>query len=252
MTNSNPKRIGLLRTAWLILVCITYTGVSCIKSIYMGMRHKNPQRKWVDAEIYRWSVRMLKLLKIRCKVYNPHGVSPQPGKKTIIMCNHASLFDIPIGFQAFPHQTIRMLAKKEMAYIPLMKYGMNAAEFPMINRHKRAQAIRDLQKVITLMESGIIMWIFPEGTRSSNGLLGPLKKGGFITAIQTGATIIPLGIRGAYDVLPARSTRFNLNQDVEIHVGEAIDASVYSLEDKDALIKTVEQSLVALTGQKPN
>ncbi len=249
MTNSNNNRAGFLRTAWLILVCISYTGFSCIKSIYMGFRFKTPNRQWVTDETRRWSLRMLKLLGIQCTVYNPHHVEPVPGGKTIIMCNHSSLFDIPIGFQAFPNQPIRMLAKKEMANIPLMKYGMKAAEFPIIDRQNRTQAIRDLEKVVQLLESGIVMWIFPEGTRSSSGHIAPLKKGGFITAIQTGATIIPLGIRGANHVLPARSTHFNLNQSVEIHVGQPIDASAFTLENKESLIQSVSEALKNLTGQ---
>lgn len=249
MTNSNNHRASFIRTVWLILVCISYTGWSCLKSIYMGYRFKTPQRQWVDDEIHRWSLRMLKLLGIHCTVHNPHQVSPKRGEKTIIMCNHSSLFDIPIGFQAFPHQAIRMLAKKEMTHIPFMKYGMSAAEFPIINRHNRAQAIRDLEKVKSLLESGIVMWIFPEGTRSSNGRVAPLKKGGFITAIQTGAKIIPLGIRGANRVLPARSTHFNLDQSVEIHIGAAIDASAYTLENKEGLIQHVYETLQQLTGE---
>ncbi len=249
MTNTNPKKANFIQSIWLILASISYTGYSCFKSIYMGWRFKKANRKWVNDEVHRWSLRMLKLLGIRCTIYNPHHVAPKVGQKTIIMCNHSSLFDIPIGFQAFPHQTIRMLAKKEMAKIPFMKYGMTAAEFPMIDRHNRSQAIRDLEKVTQLLESGVIMWIYPEGTRSSSGRVAPLKKGGFITAIQTGATIIPLGIRGANEVLPARSTRFNLNQPVEIHIGAPVDASLYTIENKDQLIQEVHQSLLKLTGQ---
>ncbi len=249
MTNSNKTRASLLRSAWLILVSLIYTGYTCLRSIYMGCRFKTPQRQWVDDEIHRWSLRMLRLLKIQCTVHNPHHVAPRKGHKTIIMCNHSSLFDIPIGFQAFPHQAIRMLAKKEMEKIPFMKYGMSAAEFPIIDRHNRVHAIRDLEKVMKLLESGIVMWIFPEGTRSSNGHVAPLKKGGFITAIQTEATIIPIGIRGANRVLPARTTHFNLNQHVEVHVGKAIDASLHTLENKDVLIQEVYDSLRELTGQ---
>jgi len=248
MKTSNKTNVGILKTAWLIIASITYTGYTCCRSVYKGIT-KTTSREWVDAEIHRWSQRILKLLRIHCTVHNPHQVKPKAGEKTIIMCNHSSLFDIPIGFQSFPDQTIRMLAKKEMAKIPLMKQGLTASEFPMVDRHNRAQAIRDLQKVIQLLESGIVMWIFPEGTRSANGQVAPLKKGGFITAIQTKATIIPLGIRGAHRVLPARSTHFNLDQHVEVHIGEPIDASVYTLDNKEELIKKVRDSMVSLTGQ---
>lgn len=241
MINTNHKA-GFLRTLWIMLVSLIYTGATSIQSIYKGMT-KTSSRTWVNEELNRWSQRMLRLLRIECTIVNPHQIEPKLGETTIIMCNHSSLFDIPIGLRAFPHHSIRMLAKKEMANIPLMKHAMIAAEFPFIDRKNRAQAIRDLEKVNELLKSGIVMWIFPEGTRSSDGQVAPLKKGGFITAIQTGAKIIPLGIRGANSILPARTFQFNLHQKAEVHVGEPIDASEYTLENKELLIEKVYQSL---------
>ena len=90
------------------------------------------------------------------------------------------------------------------------------------------------------------MWIAPEGTRSSNGHVGAFKKGAFITAIQANATIIPLGIRGAFNILPARTWQFNLGQEAEIHVGKPIDASAFTLDNKDALIHEVREAICAL------
>ena len=61
---------------------------------------------------------------------------------------------------------------------------MTAAEFPFVDRKNRYQAIKDLAYAQQLMESGIVIWIAPEGTRSKDGKLAPFKKGAFITAIQ--------------------------------------------------------------------
>jgi 1-acyl-sn-glycerol-3-phosphate acyltransferase len=96
--------------------------------------------------------------------------------------------------------------------------------------------------------SGIIMWIAPEGTRSKDGKLAPFKKGAFITAIQAKATIIPIGIRGAYDILPARTFQFNINQTAEVHIGKPIDASKFTLENKEKLLEEVFQSVKDLVG----
>ena len=99
------------------------------------------------------------------------------------------------------------------------------------------------------MESGIIMWISPEGTRSKNGKLAAFKKGGFITAIESNATIIPIGIRGAFDILPAKTRRFNIHQKVEIHIGEPVDASQYRIDNKDELIDRVHREMKILVGE---
>jgi 1-acyl-sn-glycerol-3-phosphate acyltransferase len=237
-----------LHTLWIMLVSALYTVDITFRSIvkyYLGQTN----RAWVDATIQGWAKRTLNLVKVKCKIINPHHVEPKPGQPTIIMCNHSSLYDIPLSMLAFPRHSMRMLAKKEMSRIPIVSQGMTAAEFPFIDRKNRRQAIKDLEVVQRLLESGIVMWIAPEGTRSSTGKLAPLKKGAFITAIQAKATIIPLGIRGAYNILPARTFQFNLSQETEVHIGKPIDASKYTLENKEELVDKVFQSMKDLVGE---
>ncbi|MGQ3891631.1 lysophospholipid acyltransferase family protein [Legionella sp. CNM-4043-24] len=211
---------------------------------------KRINRPWVDAAIDIWINRLLDLVKVQCRVVNPHNVYPEAGKATIIMCNHASMYDIPISYKAFPGHSMRMLAKKELSRIPFLGKGMKAAEFPFVDRKNRNQSIKDLQYTHELMESGIVVWIAPEGTRSLTGRLGTFKKGAFITAIEAQATIIPIGIRGAYNILPAHTMQFNLNQTAEIHIGQPIDASQYSLNQKEELIQKVRESIKALAGEE--
>lgn len=210
---------------------------------------RQSDRQWVDKTLHRWAIRLLNLVHVHCRVVNPHHTAPKPHVPTIIMCNHASLYDIPLSFKAFPRHSLRMLAKKELSKIPIMHGGMRAAEFPFVDRKNRHQAIKDLAAVRQLMESGIVIWIAPEGTRSKDGRLGPFKKGAFVMAIEAQATIIPMGIRGAAQILPARTRHFNLGQKAEIHIGKPISAADYPLENKDALIKTVHDTMKELLGE---
>jgi 1-acyl-sn-glycerol-3-phosphate acyltransferase len=141
---------------------------------------------------------------------------------------------------------MRMLAKKELSKIPIMGKGMAAAEFLFIDRKNRHQAMKDLVTVREKLESGIIMWIAPEGTRSKDGKLAPFKKGAFVTAIEAKATIIPVGIRGAYEILPAHTTQFNTNQTAEIRIGKPVDASKYTFTTRDELVKIVHDEIKQL------
>ncbi len=238
-------KVSKLRTFQIIVVSLLYTGYTCLRAILMGLSGRIT-RQWCDAELKRWFVRILRAVKVTCQVINPDNIEPLAGQPTIIMCNHSSLYDIPLSYTAFPNHSIRMLSKKELSKIPLMGSAMVASEFPFVDRKNRTQAIKDLEQVKTLMESGIVMWIAPEGTRSKDGKVAPFKKGAFITAIQTGATIIPMGIRGAFNILPARTHQFNLNQHAEIHIGKPIDASKFTLETKEVLIKRVFESMSRL------
>lgn len=238
-------KISKLRTLWIIFLSLVYTADTCGRSIVKRFVGKT-SRSWVDTTLHRWVDRILKLVGVRCKVINPYGVKPEPGQATIIMCNHTSLYDIPLSLKAFPHHSIRMLAKKELSKIPIMGKGMAAAEFPFVDRKNRHQAIKDLASMRKLMETGIIVWVAPEGTRSKTGKLGAFKKGAFITAIEAKAKIIPIGIRGAAHILPARTTQFNINQLAEVHIGKVIDASRYTPATRDKLIERVFDEMTKL------
>jgi len=242
-------KISKLRTVWISILSALFTINTCVRAVVMRMTGRI-NRPWVDAALDLWINRLLNLVGVRCDVFNPHQVSPQAGKATIIMCNHASMYDIPISYKAFPKHSMRMLSKKELSKIPILGKGMTAAEFPFVDRKNRSQSLKDMEFTRQLMESGIIVWIAPEGTRSRTGKLGAFKKGAFITAIEAKATIIPIGIRGAYDILPAHTMQFNLNQKAEIHIGQPVDASQFSLERKEELIKIVRDSMLELTGER--
>lgn len=233
------------RSLWIVLCSAFFTFDACLRALTMRLFGKI-NRPWVDKTITRWINKLLDITGVSCEVINPYHTEPKPGQATIIMCNHSSMYDIPISFKAFPKHSIRMLAKKELSTIPIFGKGMTAAEFPFIDRKNRHKALQDLDYVRKLMESGIVIWVAPEGTRSKDGKLAPFKKGAFITAIQAKATIIPIGIRGAFDILPARTLQFNLNQHAEIHIGKPIDASLYTIDQKEELISEVYQAIHTL------
>lgn len=231
-------KISKLRTFWIISLAALYTANTCGQSIIMRMLNKI-NRSWVDKTIQIWVNRVLNLAKVNCIIVNPNHVEPKPGQATIIMCNHSSALDIPLSLYAFRNHSLRMLAKKEMSKIPIIGKGMKASEFPFVDRKNRHQAIKDLNAMQELLKSGIVMWIAPEGTRSPTEALGTFKKGGFITAINAKATIIPIGIRGANNILPARTLQLSLDETAEIHIGTPVDASKYTLETKEALIEKI-------------
>jgi len=238
-------KISKPHALWIMVLSAIYTLNTTGQSIIARLLG-TINRPWVDKTLQLWAKRVLKLMKVKVKVINPDHVMPKKGQATIVMCNHSSLYDIPLSMRAFPHHSLRMLAKKELSKIPIVGKGMTASEFPFIDRKNRRQAIKDLKAVHELLASGIVLWIAPEGTRSKDGKLAPFKKGGFITAIEAKAMIIPIGIRGACNILPANTFQFNTHQTAEIHIGKPIDASAYTLENKNELADVVFKAMKAL------
>ena len=211
----------------------------------VDVRSGRYRREFVDARLRWWSTRLLNPAGITRTVENPHDVSIEPGRPMIVMCNHSSLYDIPLTFVAL-EGGIRMLTKRELFKIPLWGAGMQAAEFIAIDRSNHDRALRDLELAREKMSTGICLWVAPEGTRSSDGSLGEFKKGGFMLALQTGALIVPVGIRGAHAVLPAGTFSLEQGHDIEVHIGRPIDASEYTIETREQLVDRVRGEIVRL------
>ena len=236
------RRLGVVCGSSLV------TLVYCINVIWRAVLGRL-DRPRVDRYTRSWSAWLLRLIRMQLSVV---GQCPDfnSGRRYMILCTHASHYDIPVSFVAMPG-SIRMLAKSELYRIPFLGAAMRAAEFPSINRHNRDQAIADLNRAKAMMESGIVLWAAPEGTRSPSGKLLPFKRGCFHLALDTEAIIVPVAIRGIAEVLPARTWQFNLGQQVAVHIGEPIDASGFALEALPELMQLTRSAILDLLGEPP-
>lgn len=241
-------KINKFHASWIMLKLISIAFSTAIQAIYFALRSKN-LRSRIDSLAYRWSRAMLNAVKARYKIFNPQHVALEPHTKYIIMSNHCSHFDIPLIYMAFPHISIRMIAKKELFKIPLWGLAMHKAEFIMVDRGNREQATKVLQQARQQMAGGIVPWVAPEGTRSPTGKLQPFKKGGFILALETKAIIIPVGIRNSRNILPTKTLNFGIHEKAEVHIGAPIATTNYSIKNIRQLMQQVETSIRHATGE---
>jgi 1-acyl-sn-glycerol-3-phosphate acyltransferase len=120
------------------------------------------------------------------------------------MANHASSLDIRADFLAVPRR-IRLIAKKQLARIPLFGWVMWAGRFIFIDRQNGVAARRSIDLAGQRIHDGDSVLIFPEGTRTRDGALGPFKKGGFHLAVKAGVPIVPVALRGTRALMPRGS-----------------------------------------------
>lgn len=244
---ANPltESATLLRRLVVILGSLGLTALYSLLVIGRASVHRL-DRDMVDAYVRGWSATLLQMVRVSLIV---KGEVPEfgNGRRYIILSTHASLYDIPATFVSMPG-SVRMLAKRELFRVPLLGAAMKAAEFPSIDRHSRSQAVQDLARARSMMESGIVLWAAPEGTRSSDARLLPFKKGCFYLAMDTEAIIIPVAIRGIHHVLQARSWKINLGQPVEVRVGAPIDTSGMPREQVAVLMAQVRSEMEELLG----
>jgi 1-acyl-sn-glycerol-3-phosphate acyltransferase len=241
-------KASLPRKIFIILVSLYVTLRITVVVLYWTYVKRGYPRKDGDGLLNWWSNGLVNAVRIKKTVFDPFGIRIESGKRYIIMSNHRSHYDIPLTILSLP-ASIRMLTKKELFRIPLWGRGMAAGEFISIDRNNIEQAKQDLKKAREKMEDGIVLWVAPEGTRSRTGRMGPFKKGGFILAIEADAQIIPVGIRGSEKVLRPKTWEFFLDQKVDVHIGKPIDASSFTLENKNELIEVVRREISILCGE---
>jgi 1-acyl-sn-glycerol-3-phosphate acyltransferase len=123
----------------------------------------------------------------------------------IFMANHTSFVDGPLLFMLIPHP-VRVLLKKEAFRIPVIGLSMKHIGFVPVDRKSLKGGIQSIEKASQLMkEKSYSFLIFPEGTRSRDGMPQPFKRGGFFLAVNTQAPILPITIKGTFELMPRRS-----------------------------------------------
>jgi len=203
-------------------------------------------RESVD-ERARWFGRqVIDLLDIRLTATGAELVPP--GRAYIYMSNHQSHLDVPMLYATLPSPTIRMLGKTELFKIPVWGHGLRAAEFIEVDRSNHAAAMRSIEAAAKLVRDGVSIYLAPEGTRSRDGKLGPLKKGGFHLALGTGAPIVPVAISGTIDVLPRGTKTMHTGRDVSVRIGAPIAVAGRTVADLMAEVRDFLTNNVASGG----
>lgn len=196
------------------------------------------ERSVVDERARWFGKRVVELLDIKLAV---SGVDRVPHRAVVYMSNHQSHLDIPVLFATLPSPTIRMLGKAELFRIPLWGRAIRAAEFIPVDRSNHTRAVQSLDYAAGLVRDGVSIYIAPEGTRSVDGRIGKLKKGGFHLAIGTGAPIVPVALRGLIDILPRGGRVMRSGQPVSVQIGQPIEVAG---RDMASLMTQVSEFLV--------
>jgi 1-acyl-sn-glycerol-3-phosphate acyltransferase len=177
-----------------------------------------------------------------------HGLSNVlPGRQYLFMGNHPSMLDPFILAIAVPRFAVG-IEKAANFKIPI--YGRLVTRFGNIPIHKD-DPVRSREAIATAIDrfkQGVSIVILPEGTRSKDGGLGPFKKGGFHLAIDTGATILPVTIKGAYSVFRTGGWRIRPGF-VDVYFGEPLSAEGMSRERMDEMIDEIRRRIAAPLSQ---
>jgi len=166
------------------------------------------------------------------------------GKTYIYIPNHLSIFDI-FAMLAYLPVDFKFILKKELMRIPILGWAMRRARYISIDRSSPAKAKRTFKQAVDRIKSGASIVIFAEGTRSKDGHLQPLKKGAFYLAIDSGAPIVPVAIKGTYKIMPKGSLEIKKGS-ITIQLGRPIETIHYKRQNMPDLIEKVTGCLKSM------
>jgi len=119
----------------------------------------------------------------------------------ILVANHLSFFDSVLLMFALP-RPVSVLGKAEYTDRRITKWLFCGAGMIPIRRESPGDLVQAFAQVGDVLDRGEVVGLFPEGTRSRDGLLHRGHSGAAHLALTTGAPIVPLGIIGTDRILP--------------------------------------------------
>lgn len=228
----------MLRTAWAWTIGIGYTLFWSILGMLTWPLSPGGKLYLRFARI--WSRWILASLGIPVDVGGRERLDPEA--TYLFMSNHESTaFDIFALFVATEHP-LRMVAKRALFFIPIFGWSLWMCGFIPINRRNREQAIRSLRRAADRIRSGTSVLVFPEGTRSRTGELLPFKKGGFVLAIEAGAPIVPIVVKGTREIMPPDSLRVGKGR-ITVRFGEPVGTAHLRPGDRESLMARVRAEM---------
>ena len=176
------------------------------------------------------------------------GKAPKADKGPYLyLMNHSSLFDAFMSIAAVPHYVTGIGSIEQFSW-PI--WGRLAKRYGLIpiERTKINSALSSLYKLEEAIRIGTSAIIAPEGTRTTTGQLSEFKKGAFHVAKNTGVTIVPLALKGAYKAKNKNDWRINPGK-ISTVFGKPIEQKDYENIDIEELKNKVKSEIEKMLNQ---
>lgn len=181
---------------WLIAypLAIGATIVTAVLTIILSPAFPNHKLAYFPARA--WGKFVCWVFLIRVKFVNTHLI--RPNVSYVIIANHESMFDI-LAIYGWLTLIFKWIMKAELRKVPAIGPACAAAGHIFIDRSNPVNAKLSLDKAEAQLKNGVSVVIFPEGTRTKTGKMGPFKKGAFKIAQDINLPILPVAIKGSFE-----------------------------------------------------
>jgi 1-acyl-sn-glycerol-3-phosphate acyltransferase len=174
----------------------------------------------------------------------------------ILAANHSSHMDTPLIVNSLPkelrHRTL-VAAASDYFFSSRMLGLFVSLAVGAVPMDRRVASRQTMDKVDDLLEQKWCLVIYPEGSRTIDGRLYRGKTGIARLALSAHAPIVPVGIVGTYNAMPAGRS-WPVPHRVQVHFGKPLTFDRYRLGVADQLVlraitDQVMYEIMMLTGQ---
>jgi 1-acyl-sn-glycerol-3-phosphate acyltransferase len=122
---------------------------------------------------------------------------PALDEPCILLVKHQSTYETFLMPVIMP-KDLAYVFKRELLFVPFFGWAIGQLDMIHIDRKLKSQAFQKVvQQGKDLLDKGIWVIMFPEGTRIARGQAGQYKSGGTRLAIETGVPVIPIAVNSA-------------------------------------------------------
>lgn len=129
------------------------------------------------------------------------GLENVPPPPFVYCSNHQSLLDVLVLGSVLPHD-YKWAAKRSLMNIPFLGWHLQLAGHVPVDRNAGARTAAEvISRFEKVLREGKPLLVFPEGTRSEDGIVRPFKNGGFYAAVRAGVPVVPVALDGAHHLM---------------------------------------------------
>jgi 1-acyl-sn-glycerol-3-phosphate acyltransferase len=162
----------------------------------------------------------------------------------LLISNHLSFLDV--FFLGIPLQRPLNYVARSTLFVPVLGTLIRSVGgFPI---QREGMGASGMKETLRRLRKGGIVTLFPEGTRSADGDLGPLKPGIAVLVARAGVPVVPVGLAGTFEVWP-RSQALPGFHPIRIHYGRPIFPEELAGMDNEAVTSLIRDRLLDCRGQ---
>ncbi len=159
----------------------------------------------------------------------------------LMLSNHQSNLD-PVLVGLACNRRLNYVARKSLFKFAPFRWLINSLDAIAIDRD--GTGLDGLKETLRRLKRGEIVLLFPEGTRTPDGEVHPIKPGFCAVARRSGVPIIPVAMDGAWDAWP-RQRKFPRRAVIHVQFGPPLDPELIRTLTDEQLMVEVERRIRA-------